>query len=62
MQYMLWALGFGILILSETFMYISESNDPYKYAVTMSINCIDRQFCIVSDIKYHKVILLITEG
>ena len=60
-QYMLqFALGFGILIPSVTFMYILESNDPYKYAVTTSINCIDRQFCTASDIKYQNVILLIT--
>src|SRR6185369_3693040 len=61
MQYMLrFAFGFGMLIPSGTFMYISESNDPYKYAVTMSINCIDRQFCTARDIKYRKVIPLIT--
>jgi hypothetical protein len=62
-QYILrFALGFGILIPSETFMYILESNDPYKYAVTTSINCIDRQFCIASDIKYRNVISLITKS
>jgi hypothetical protein len=31
--------AFGTDISSETFMYISESSDPYKYAVTTSINC-----------------------
>jgi hypothetical protein len=41
-------------------MYISESNDPYKYAVTTSINCKDRCFCIARDIRYQKVISLIT--
>ena len=51
-QYILrFALGFGILIPSGTFMYISESNDPYKYTVTTSINCIDKRFCTASDIK-----------
>jgi hypothetical protein len=61
-QYMLrFALGFGILIPSRTFMYILESNDPYKYAVITSINCIDRRFCTTSDIKYRNVIPLITE-
>ena len=61
MQYMLrFALGFGMLIPSGTFMYISESNDPYKYAVTTSINCIGRRFCTVRDTKYRKVIPLIT--
>ena len=60
-QYMLrLALEFGILIPSGTFMYILESNDPYKYAVTTSINCIDRRFCTASDIKYQNVIPLIT--
>jgi hypothetical protein len=61
MQYTLrFALEFGILILSETFMYISESNDSYKFAVTTSINCIDRRFCTARDIKYQNVIPLIT--
>jgi hypothetical protein len=41
-------------------MYISESNDPYKYVVTTSINYIDRRFCIAKEIKYHYVIPLIT--
>jgi hypothetical protein len=35
-------------------MYISKSNDPYKYVVTISVNCKDR------DIKYQKVIPFIT--
>ena len=60
-QYMLrFALLSGILIPSGTFMYISESNDPYKYAVTTSINYIDRRFYTASDIKYRKVIPLVT--
>ena len=38
-QYMLrFAFGFRIWILSETFMYMSELSDPYKYVVTTSIN------------------------
>jgi hypothetical protein len=62
MQYMLqFALGFGIMIPSGTFMYILESNDPYKYAVTTSINYIYKRFCTASDIKYRNVILAITE-
>ena len=61
MQYMLRsALGFDILIPSGTFMYILESNDPYKYAVTTSINYIDRRFYTASDIKYRNIIPLIT--
>jgi hypothetical protein len=60
-QYMLWfPCVFGTGIPSETFMYISESIDPYKYAVTTSINCKDRWFCIARDIKYQKVIPSIT--
>jgi hypothetical protein len=60
-QYMLWfVFVFGIEIPSGTFMYISESNNPYKYAVTTSINCKDRCFCIARDIRYHKVIPFIT--
>jgi hypothetical protein len=42
-------------------MYISESNDPYKYAVTTSINCKYRCFWIARDIKYQKAIPFITE-
>jgi hypothetical protein len=37
-------------------MYISKSNDPYKYVITTSINCKDKFFCIASDIRYQKVI------
>jgi hypothetical protein len=60
-QYMLrFAFIFGTEIPLETFMYISESNDSYKYAVTTSINCKDRWFCIVRDIRYQKVIPFIT--
>jgi hypothetical protein len=55
-----FACIFKIGIPSGTFMYISESNDPYKYAVTASINCKDRWFYIVRDIKYQKVIPFIT--
>jgi hypothetical protein len=60
-QYM-WRFAciFGIRIPSGTFMYISESNGPYKYAVTTSINYKDRCFCIARDIKYRKVIPFIT--
>jgi hypothetical protein len=60
-QYILrFAFVFGIEIPSETFMYMSESNDPYKYAVTTSIKCKDKCFCIVRDIKYQNVIPFIT--
>jgi hypothetical protein len=61
-QYILWfAFVFGTEISLETFMYIFESNDPYKYAVMTSINCKDRCFRIVRDIRYQKVIPFITE-
>jgi hypothetical protein len=61
MQYMLrFALLSGIRIPSGTFMYISESSDPYKYAVITSINCIDRWFCTANEIKYRNVIPLMT--
>jgi hypothetical protein len=60
-QYILWfAFVFGTEILSGTFMYMSESNDSYKYAITTSINCKDRCFCIARDINYQNVIPLIT--
>jgi hypothetical protein len=59
-QYMLrFAFEFGTEILSGTFMNMSESNDPYKYAVTTSFNYKDRCFYIVRDIRYQKVILFI---
>jgi hypothetical protein len=61
-QYMLrFAFKFGTEIPLETFMYVFESNDSYKYAVTTSINCKDRCFCIARDIRYQKVISFITE-
>jgi hypothetical protein len=60
-QYMLrFECIFGTEIPSGTFIYISESNDLYKYAVMTSINCKDRSFCIARDIKYQKVIPFIT--
>jgi hypothetical protein len=44
-QYMLrHTLVFDTDSPSETFMYMSESSYSYKYAVTTSINCKDRQF------------------
>jgi hypothetical protein len=56
-QYMLrFAFVFGTRIPSGTFMYMSKSNDPYKYAVTTFINCKDICFRIDMDIKYQKVI------
>jgi hypothetical protein len=56
-QYMLrFTFIFGTEISSGTFMYISESNDPYKYAITTSINYKDIYFCIDRDIMYQKVI------
>jgi hypothetical protein len=39
---------------------MSKSSDPYKYAVTISINCKYRCFCIARDIRYQKVIPFIT--
>jgi hypothetical protein len=39
---------------------MSESNDPYKYMVTTSINYKDRCFCITRYIRYQKVISFIT--
>jgi hypothetical protein len=60
-QYMLqFAFVFGTEIMSGTFMYMSEFNDPHKYAVTTSINCKDRCFYIARDIRYRKVIPFIT--
>jgi hypothetical protein len=55
-----FAFVFGIEIPSGTFMYMSEYNDPYKYAVTISINCKDICFCIAWDIRHQKVIPFIT--
>jgi hypothetical protein len=53
-QYMLrFAFVFGTKILSVIFMYMSEFNDSYKYAITTSINSKDRCFCIARDIRYH---------
>jgi hypothetical protein len=60
-QYMLrHTFAFGTDIPSGTFMYISESSDPYKYVVTTSINCKDRRFLVANDIRYWKVIPFIT--
>jgi hypothetical protein len=41
-------------------MYMSESSDPYKYVVTISINFKDICFCTARDIKYRKIIPFIT--
>jgi hypothetical protein len=61
-QYMLHpTFVFGTNIPSETFMYMFESSDPYKYIVTTSINCKERHFCVARDIRYQKVIPFITE-
>jgi hypothetical protein len=52
-QYMLqFAFIFSTEIPLGTFMYMSKSNDPYKYVVMTSMNCKDRCFCISRDIKY----------
>jgi hypothetical protein len=60
-QYMLrFAFVYGTEIQLGTFIYISESNDPYKYAVTTSINCKDICFYIIRGIRYQKVIPFIT--
>jgi hypothetical protein len=60
-QYMLWfAFVFDTEIPLGTFMYITKSNDRYKYTVTTSINCKDRCFCVVRDIRNQKVIPFIT--
>jgi hypothetical protein len=59
-QYILrFAIIFGTEIPSETFMYMSESNDPYKYVVTISINYKDRCFWIAIDIRYQNIISFI---
>jgi hypothetical protein len=55
-----FAFVFDTEISSGTFMYISKSNDIYKYAVTTSINGKDICFCIARDIMYQKVISFIT--
>jgi hypothetical protein len=60
-QYMLWFVcTFGIEIPSGTFMFISESSDLYKYAVTAFINCKDKWFYIARDINHQKVNPFIT--
>jgi hypothetical protein len=60
-EYMLrFAFVFDTELPSRTFIYMSESNDSYKYAVTTSINYKDRCFCIARDIKYQNIIPLIT--
>jgi hypothetical protein len=48
-----------MFIPSGTFMDLSESNDPCRYTVKMSINYIARQFCNANDIKYLKLMSLI---
>jgi hypothetical protein len=55
-----FAFIFIIEIPSGTFMYMSESNDRYKYVVMTSIHYKDRCFQIARDIKYRKVISFIT--
>jgi hypothetical protein len=52
--------AFGRDITLGTFIYTSESSDPYKYVVMTSINYKDRHFCVARDIRYQKVILFIT--
>jgi hypothetical protein len=52
--------AFSTDILPETFMYMSRSSDSYKYMTTTSINCKDICFCVIKDIRYHKVIPFIT--
>jgi hypothetical protein len=60
-QYILrFVFIFGTKIPSRIFMCISESNDPYKYMVTTSINYKDRCFYVARDIRYKKVITFIT--
>jgi hypothetical protein len=41
-------------------MYMFESSDPYKYTVTTSINCKDICFGVARDIRYQKVIPIVT--
>jgi hypothetical protein len=60
-QYMVRpTFAFGTDILLWTFMYMYESSDTYKYAVTTFINCKDRHFCVARNIRYRKVISIIT--
>jgi hypothetical protein len=60
-QYMLCPMfAFDTDIPSGTFIYMSKSSDPYKYAVTTSINYKDRCFCVTRDIRYRNVIPFIT--
>jgi hypothetical protein len=40
-------------------MYISKSSDPYKYAVTTSINCIFKFKLAAIDIRYQNIMPLI---
>jgi hypothetical protein len=53
--------AFGADIPSRTFMYMSESSDPYKYVLTTSINYKELCFCVVRDMRYRKVIPFITK-
>jgi hypothetical protein len=47
-QYMLqFAFIFDTEIPSGTFMYMSESNDSYKYAIMTSINCKESGVCFI---------------
>jgi hypothetical protein len=52
--------AFGTNIPLGTFIYMFGSSDPYKYAVTTSINYKDRYFYVARDIRYRKVIPFIT--
>jgi hypothetical protein len=56
-----FAFVFGTEIPLGTLIYISESNDPYKYAATTFINYKDRWFWIAKDIKYQNIIPFIIE-
>jgi hypothetical protein len=56
-QYMLrFVCIFRTEIPSETFMYISESSDPYKYAIMTYINCNDRYFILPEISSIRKLI------
>jgi hypothetical protein len=52
--------SFNTEISSETFMYMSESSNLYRYVVTASIPYKDKCFCIVRDIRYQNFIPFIT--
>ena len=64
-EYILWDVGLyvsGILYHSGIFTSISLSNEPYRYAVTISINRIYKFSFAIKLIKNLNVIASITDA